>query len=47
MMAARDGDDISTKALLQAGADMYFGRDMFGRTVLDVAKFQKREMGCA
>jgi Ankyrin repeat len=37
MMAARDGDHVITKALLQAGADIYLGRDMFGRTVLDLA----------
>ena len=31
MMAVRDGDYESTKALLEAGADLHLGSDMFGR----------------
>jgi Ankyrin repeats (3 copies) len=40
MMAARDGHPVNTQALLQAGADYNLGRDMFGRTVVDLVKFQ-------
>mmetsp|Transcript_25747 Transcript_25747/g.40397 ORF Transcript_25747/g.40397 Transcript_25747/m.40397 type:complete len:244 (+) Transcript_25747:104-835(+) len=37
MMSARNGDYESTKALLEAGADLYLGRDMFGRGALDIS----------
>lgn len=37
MMAVRGGDYGSTKALLEAGADLYLGRDMFGRGALDIS----------
>jgi len=36
MMAARQGDYETTKALLGAGADLYLGRDMFGRGALEI-----------
>lgn len=37
MMSARNGDYETTKALLDAKADNYLGRDMFGRTAFDLA----------
>jgi ankyrin repeat protein len=37
MMATRQGDYESTKALLEAGADLYLGRDMFGRGALELS----------
>jgi hypothetical protein len=40
MMAARDGNYEITKTLLEAGADLNGGRDMFGRTALDIATQQ-------
>lgn len=39
MMAARDGNYEITKLLLEAGADLYLGRDMFGRSALDISNF--------
>jgi ankyrin repeat protein len=45
MMAARDGLYETTKYLLEAGADVYLGRDMFGRTVVDMAAFQANGQG--
>lgn len=39
MIATRQGDYESTMALLEAGADMNLGRDMFGRSVLDISSF--------
>ena len=38
MMAVRDGNSGATKHLLDAGADLLAGRDMFGRDTLDVAQ---------
>ena len=37
MMAAKTGSYESTKALLDAGADVYLGRDILGRTAADIA----------
>jgi len=39
MMATREGDYESTKALLEAGADLWLGRDMFGRSALEISDF--------
>lgn len=36
MMSTRSGDYEVTKALLEAGANLYGGRDMFGRTAIDM-----------
>lgn len=36
MMAARDGDYEVTKALLEGGADLRGGTDMFGRGPLEI-----------
>jgi ankyrin repeat protein len=45
MMAARDGDYESVKALLEGGADLQMGRDMFGRTALDIVKQMRTGQG--
>lgn len=37
MMAVRGGDYESSEALLEAGADLYLGHDMFGRGALDIS----------
>ena len=40
MMAARDGYYDHAELLLKAGADLYLGRDMFGRTCMDLVASQ-------
>ena len=40
MMAARDGYYDHAELLLKAGADVYLGRDMFGRTCMDLVASQ-------
>ena len=40
MVATRDGNYGTTKALLDAGADLYLGRDMFGRTAMGISSQQ-------
>ena len=46
MMAARDGHYESTEMLLKAGANLCLGRDMFGRTCIDMlACMSTGEMG--
>ncbi|GFH55249.1 hypothetical protein CTEN210_11725 [Chaetoceros tenuissimus] len=45
MMAARSKSIESTRALLDAGANVYLGRDMFGRTALDLAEMMASGMG--
>jgi len=40
MMSARGGDYGTTKALLEAGADLHHGGDMFGRTAFDISSQQ-------
>jgi ankyrin repeat protein len=42
MMATRDGYHQVVKYLLEAGADVFGARDMFGRTVLDLATLSAR-----
>lgn len=36
---------MATKLLLEAGADLYLGRDMFGRTALDISNFAASGQG--
>ena len=45
MMAARDGDYDVAKELLDGGADVYAGRDMFGRTALDMVNLMQKGQG--
>lgn len=40
MMAARDGYYDHAELLLRSGADLYLGRDMFGRTCIDLVAGQ-------
>ena len=40
MMAARDGYYDHAELLLRSGADLYLGRDMFGRTCIDLVSGQ-------
>jgi ankyrin repeat protein len=42
MMATRDGYHKIVKYLLEAGADVFAGKDMFGRTALDLATLSAR-----
>ena len=37
MMSVRIGDYETTKALLEGGADLNLGRDMYGRTAIDIS----------
>lgn len=39
MMTVRDGEYENTRMLLEAGANLFLGRDMFGRTALDLSNF--------
>ena len=45
MMAARDGDFAVAHALLEAGADIHDGRDMLGRTAVDMINMTRRAYG--
>ena len=45
MMAVRDGNYGAVKYLLEAGADLMAGQDMFGRTALDLAKQMQSGQG--